>query len=366
MTRRTLLLIAALALVPALRVLPPAPAAQIAASRLPARLSGQEYFTLMTQLSESDGFFRSDNLVSNELFMQRIIPDLTRIVRPGRVYLGVGPEQNFTYIAAIKPAMAFIIDVRRGNLQLHLMYKALFELSTDRADFVSRLFSMKRPAGLDRKSSVQTIFGAYADPGLRSPEIYKQNVAAMRRLFMRKNGLGLSKEDLEGIEERYETFYTRGLDIQYEIAPGSAGSFPTYAELMTATDGSIARGFLATEENFAVVKDLHSRNLIVPVVGNFAGPKAIRAVGKYLKARNAPIGAFYVSNVEQYLGREGVLDEFCANVAALPLDDSSTFIRSERGGFPPRGGASLRGRSFGGNFRSDLHSMLEEIRACTR
>ena len=100
----------------------------------------------MTELSEADGFFRSDNLVSNELFMQRVIPDLTRIVKPGRVYLGVGPEQNFTYIAAIKPAMAFIIDVRRGNLQLHLMYKALFELSSDRADFVSRLFSLKRPA----------------------------------------------------------------------------------------------------------------------------------------------------------------------------------------------------------------------------
>ncbi len=75
--------------------------------------------------------------------MQRVVPDLTRTVKPGRVYMGVGPEQNFTYIAATRPAMAFIIDVRRGNLQLHLMYKALFELSTDRADFVSRLFSLR-------------------------------------------------------------------------------------------------------------------------------------------------------------------------------------------------------------------------------
>ena len=167
MTRRTLLLIAVLALAPALRVLPPVPAAQPPASRLAPRLSAPELVTLMTELSEADGFFRSDNLVSNELFMQRVIPALTRIVKPGRVYLGVGPEQNFTYIAAIKPAMAFIIDVRRGNLQLHLMYKALFELSADRADFVSRLFSLKRPAGLDRKSSVQSIFTAYTDPRLR-------------------------------------------------------------------------------------------------------------------------------------------------------------------------------------------------------
>ena len=290
MTRRILFLIAALALVPAVWVLPPAPSAsaQTSASRLPPRLSGQEFFTLMTELSEADGFFRSDNLVSNELFMQRVIPELTRTVKPGRVYLGVGPEQNFTYMAAIKPAMAFIIDVRRGNMQLHLMYKALFELSVDRADFVSRLFSMKRPSGLGGKSTVQNIFTAYADPRLRSLEIYKQNVSAMRRLYARKNGLGLSEEDLKGIEEIYQAFYTRGLDIHYEVTPGSAGSFPSYAELMVATDeASVSRSYLASEESFAVIKDLHSRNLIVPVIGNFAGPKAIRAVGKYLKARNA-------------------------------------------------------------------------------
>ena len=146
MTRRTLLLVAALALAPALWVSPPVPTAQPPAGRLAPRLSGPELFALTTELSEADGFFRSDNLVSNELFMQRVIPALTRIVKPGRVYLGVGPEQNFTYMAAIKPAMAFIIDVRRGNLQLHLLYKALFELSVDRVDFVSRLFSLKRPA----------------------------------------------------------------------------------------------------------------------------------------------------------------------------------------------------------------------------
>ena len=98
MNRRTLFLIGALAVLPALWVvptlwvLPPAPSAPTSTSRLPARLTGQEFFTLMTELSEADGYFRSDNLVSNELFMQRVIPDLARIVKPGRVYLGVGPE----------------------------------------------------------------------------------------------------------------------------------------------------------------------------------------------------------------------------------------------------------------------------------
>ena len=209
MTRRTLFLIGVLALVPALRMLPPPSSAQTSTGRLPPRLSNSELSTLMTELSEPDGFFRSDNLVSNELFMQRVIPDLTRIVKPGRVYLGVGPEQNFTYMAAIKPAMAFIIDIRRGNLQLHLMYKALFELSADRADFVSRLFSMKRPSGLSRTSSAQEIVAAYREPKLKSLELYKQNVSSIRRVLGSKGGLAVSEGRPERTSRRSTRPFTR-------------------------------------------------------------------------------------------------------------------------------------------------------------
>ena len=65
-----------------------------------------------------------------------MLPPLVQKARQNRVYVGVGPEQNFTYIVALKPKMAFIVDVRRGNFDFHLIYKALFELSADRADFV--------------------------------------------------------------------------------------------------------------------------------------------------------------------------------------------------------------------------------------
>ena len=371
-TRRTLLLIAfGLTLAPAAVMLPAQRGVTSPGDSLPQRLTGQEFLKLATELSEADGVFRSDNLVSNELYMQRVVPDLARSVTPGRVYMGVGPEQNFTYIAATRPAMAFIIDVRRGNMQLHLMYKALFELSTDRADFVSRLFALRRPPGLGRRSTAQEIFTAYRDPRLRSADLYKKHTADMRRFFSRKNNFGLPEEDLKAIEVLRDAFYTRGLDIHYEITPGSAGSFPTYADLMVATDGAgIARSFLATEENFANIKDLQTRNLIIPVVGNFAGPKAIRAVGKYVRAHGATVGAFYVSNVEQYLTREGGQDEFCASASTLPLDAFSTFIRSERGGFGPRSGAMPPrggfGGGFGGNFSSQLRNMLTELKNCTR
>ena len=304
-----------------------------AADTLPNRLSDRDYWKLVEDLSEPNGSFRSDNLLSNELQFQHVIPELARITQPGRAYLGVGPEQNFTYIAALRPSMAFIIDIRRGNLDLQLLYKALFELSSDRAQFVSLLFSKPRPAGLTTKSSASDIFAAYSTVE-SSERIYVENMSSIRNQLFTKHGFELSEEDLRGIEYVYHAFAMFGPDIKYSPVGLGAGTIqPTYAALMAATDqGGQARGFLSTEEAFAFLKDLQSRNLIVPVVGDFAGAKAIRAVGTYLKQKGALVSAFYLSNVEEYLRQNGVWLDFCANVSALPRDGTSTFIRSTRSG----------------------------------
>ena len=97
-----------------------------AAAALPARLTDRDFWRLSTEWSEPNGYFRSENLTSNELLFQHVITDLVARTRPGDVYLGVGPEQNYTYIAAVKPSMAVIFDIRRGNLDLQLMYNGLF------------------------------------------------------------------------------------------------------------------------------------------------------------------------------------------------------------------------------------------------
>ena len=96
---------------------------------------------MVNDLSEPGGYFHSDNFVSNELGFQYVIPDLLSTVGTGGVYVGVGPDQNFTYVAALKPRIAFIVDIRRQNMLQHLMYKALIEMSSDRAEFLARLFS---------------------------------------------------------------------------------------------------------------------------------------------------------------------------------------------------------------------------------
>jgi len=330
-------------------------AVPVAADALPARLSDQEFWKMVSDMSEPNGFFRSDNLLSNETAFQYVIPELLRTTRAGRIYMGVGPEQNFTYIAAMKPAMAFIVDVRRGNLDLQLAYKALFELSADRVEFVSRLFSKKRPDGLTPASRVEDIFASYAGVET-SQDLYAANLKAIDELLTVKHGFGLSADDLEGIEYAYHAFSRFGPEIQYSSTRNFGSSMqPTFAELMTATDErGVSRSFLASEENYAVLRDLETKNLLVPVVGNFAGPKAIRAVGQYLKEKGAVVSAFYLSNVEMYLRIDGIWNNFCGNVAALPLDATSTFIRSVRN--------FGRVRTMG--LASELGAMASEVEAC--
>src|SRR2546427_12176095 len=108
---------------------------------------------MIDEFSEPGGLFRSDNFVSNETTYQEVIPELKKHSSPTGVYLGVGPDQNFTYITALRPRMAFIVDIRRQNMIHHLLFKAMVEMSDDRADFLSRLFSRPRPAGLDKSST---------------------------------------------------------------------------------------------------------------------------------------------------------------------------------------------------------------------
>jgi hypothetical protein len=306
-----------------------------AAQSLPDRLTDQEFWRLSTELSEPNGYFQSDNLVSNERPFQRVVPELQKQKGHG-AYLGVAPDQNFTYIVALEPKIAFIVDIRRGNLHEHLMYKALLEISADRADFYARLFSRKRPDGLGPMSSAREIVAAFANVPQRDV-LYKANLKAVEDHLTRKHGFALGPDDLKGLEHVYEQFYTFGPGVTYRSNSGRGGSgrglgpgnMPGYADLQTETDlEGHNRGYLANEENFRTLRNFEMKNLVVPVVGDFAGPKALRGVGQYLLDHGATVTAFYVSNVEQYLFQSNAWQGFYRNVSMLPLDDSSLFIRS--------------------------------------
>jgi len=291
-------------------------------------LSNAEFWRLVQELSEPDGFFDSDNLLSNETTFQSVVPRLAKTVPPGAAYLGVGPEQNFTYIIAVQPGIAFVLDIRRGNLHEHLMYKALFEMAADRAEFLSLLFARPRPPNVGSQTRVADLLEAFA--AVQPDEaLYRRTLTAIGRRLREDHQFTLTAGDRAGIEYVYQAFRTAGPSLSYNSSRPQRSRYPTYAELQRETDNEgRPRGYLASEANFRTIKQFEERNLLVPLVGDFAGPKTLRAVGRYLAQHGAPVGAFYTSNVENYLFQNGVWDRFAANVAALPMNASSTFIRA--------------------------------------
>ncbi len=334
-----------------------------AADTLPTQLSDEQLWSMVARsgFSEDCGNFRSENYLSNEMSFQNVVAPLKAAAKGGAVYMGVGPEQNFTYIVALQPKMAFIVDVRCGNMREHMMYKAIFEMSDNRADFLSRLFSRKRPAGLTEKSTTEELFAAFLKvPSDRA--LFEKNLMDIENTLVKTHKFGLSADDLDGIDTIYGVFFQYGPGINYSARPigfgggGGNGGMPNYVDLMTATDQQgrnavgMNRSFLGSEENYKFIREMEKKNLLVPLVGNFAGPKAIRSVGKYLKEHDAIVSAFYLSNVEQYLFMDGIADNFFENVKTLPVDATSTFLRSGR----PGGG-------FGGGFGGGLESMLSSI-----
>jgi len=309
----------------------PAPR-EIIRKELPERISDSEFWSLISEFSEPGGYFRSDNFVSNESAFQHVIPALKRQIKPGGVYLGVGPEQNFTYVAALRPQVAFIVDIRRQNMLLHLMYKSLFELSDNRAEFVSKLFARQLVRDVPKTASAEELFTAFADHS--DPRLAQQTLEAILEHLRNRHRFDLSVDDSTSVEYVYNAFVSGGPEIRYSYPNQYAWRrFPSYSELMLETDGTTenggeSRSYLASEENFQAIKAMESENRIIPLVGDFAGEKALRSVGRYVRDRGASVSAFYTSNVEFYLFQTEDWRKFLNTVSDLPVNNDSTMIRS--------------------------------------
>jgi hypothetical protein len=322
------------------------------AQRVPTRLADSTFWRLMNEYSEPWGTFRSENFVSNETALQWVIPKLARRVSPGGVYIGVAPDQNFTLVTALRPSIAFIVDIRHQNAVEHLMYKALIESSMDRADFLAKLFARAPLTGVDSTSTAAQLFEALARQRTDSAR-YRANLRAIITRLTDVHRFALSDSERVSLGCVYGAFFTQGPDLTYGYAsecnnpgpygyaPGGTagmrrGGFrgPTYQAMLTETDSvGVNWSYLGSEKAFRALKDMEERNLIVPITGDFAGPKALRMVGQWARAHRATVTTFYISNVEQYLFEQG--DEakrFFENVATLPVDSTSMFVRSFQGG----------------------------------
>lgn len=299
----------------------------VAAAPAAISVSRAEFAQHVESLSEPEGYFDTDNFISNETSYLHVVPELKRVVKPGNVYLGVGPDQNFPYIAHTQPALAIVVDIRRQNMLQHLLYKALFELNASRAEFLAMLLS-REPVKIAPRASLQEVLTAVR----RSPASetrYQANRAAIRKKIS-EFGVRLNGEDFRKIDYVHRTFYEEGLDLRFSsIGRNNAGNYPTFQSLLLQTDKSgKAQGYLASEELFLWMKRFETENRLIPIVGDFAGPKAFKAVGAFLRRSNLQVSTFYTSNVEFYLVQNDEWRDYIDNVRALPVTADAVFIRA--------------------------------------
>ena len=311
--------------------------ASSAAIRPQQALSDADFAALIERISEPGGYFDTDNLISNEAGYLKVIDALARTGIEGGAYVGVGPDQNFSYIAQARPDIVFITDVRRDNLLQHLLLKALIERAPTRVAFLAGLHGRvpPEPATSWRDRSIDDIVdyidGLPADAaGL---DALQQEIGAAIRSF----GVPLTDEDLATIERFHVSFVRAGLGLRFtSYGRASQPYYPTYRQLVLETDidGDQA-SYLSSAEAYEVVRRLQLANKIIPVVGDLAGGHALREMGVVMREMGVELEAFYTSNVEFYLWRARTFDEWEANFASMPLADDAVIIRSY---FPNAGG----------------------------
>jgi len=299
-------------------------------AQAPDSLSASEFAALSARVSEPSGFFDTDNLVSNEDSYLHAITGFQKHGVSGGAYVGVGPDQNFSYIASLQPRIAFIVDIRRDNLLEHLLFKALFARSQNRVEYLCLLFGKPIPGdtagwgGKRLEELLDHVSHQPADP--RASE----RARGVVRAALRAAGFPLSAPDLATIGRFHSTFIASGPGLKLtSFGRPERADYPDYRRLLLERDlNGKPANYLATESGFRLVKSLEDRNLVIPVVGDFAGPRALAAIGDYLSGRGVRVSVFYTSNVEQYLFRGATFAQFTANVAHLPRDRSSVIVRS--------------------------------------
>ena len=281
---------------------------------------------LVEALSEPGGYFDTDNLISNESSYLHVMGELERRGVRGGVYLGVGPGQNFSYMAAIRPELAFLVDVRRDNLLQHLWYKALFERSGTRLDYLCLMVGRACGGASETLELEAVVRRVDAAPPVDTLDALIAAVAA----HAADAGVALTAGDRSAIRSIHRRFARAGLDLRFNTHGRTPRpDYPTLRRLILERDrAGDPAGYLVAENDYRYLRALQEANRVVPVVGDLAGDHAIRAIGREVERRGREVSAFYVSNVEFYLFGEGTFSRWIANLASLPLADRSVVIRS--------------------------------------
>jgi hypothetical protein len=305
-------------------LLPSASPAQAAVGR-----ADTTFAALVAKLSEPGGYFDSDNLISNETSYLHVMTRLEQMGVRGGAYIGVGPDQNYSYIAAIRPVVAYMMDIRRDNALQHLLFKALFARSRTRVEFLSRWLGRRVPADIDawRARPILDLLAWVDSTALDAAAAERERRETLR--VVETYGVPLDQRDRETILRFHAEFMREGLSLRFSSFNRGGAGYPTLRRLLLERDQAGAmRAYLVREADWQYVREMHATGRIVPVVGDLAGPTALAAIGRDVRERGLQVTALYTSNAEMYVWRDGGFPSFAATVLRLPAAPNGVIIRS--------------------------------------
>ncbi|MFO0909491.1 MAG: hypothetical protein U0794_14245 [Isosphaeraceae bacterium] len=296
-----------------------APALDLASLLFPHR--DETFARLVDRLSEPTRAPHGDNFLSNEDSYPRVAAELAARSAPVDVYLGVGPDQNFTLLAHARPSLALIVDYRRRNLLVHALHRALFQLGPTRVSYLQRLMA-RSPATLSPDPTATELVVHFSAASFEADRL-RQCVDDVARVL---KPAGVLRED------EWPELAT----IQSRLAgPGMMARFlalnlyPTFSRLITTTDRQGAPAhLLASEPLYQVVRGLQMTDRIIPIVADFAGDVALPRIADWLRSRGLRVGVLYISDVEFFLLRGGRWNSYVANLARLPWREGAVIVRT--------------------------------------
>lgn len=302
----------------------------------PDLLEREAFVELIRRLSDPpSGPASADNLMTNEDSIASVMDQAGREVPRDTVYLGVGPDQNFSLIAATRPDSAFILDFRKKNQLLHFLHRALLHVSNDQVEYLAHFWarSFIKCATAPINANRREISAGELICGFKNTDFQKQlfeNAQAKVSEQIRLLNY-VSADELTEIRRIHARLAGAGLQARFLALK----MYPQMQSLVQALTRSGKPGhWLGSDQHFQTIRELQTKNRIIPIVADWAdSPKntqssAFQRLSDWLISNQKQVGCIYISDVEFFLMRTSIFDKYIENLGQLPIHEEARIIRT--------------------------------------
>lgn len=290
---------------------------------------GPPFFELLKWLDEPPtGPSSADNLMTNEDSLASVMDQIRSESPPGTVFLGVGPDQNYTFIATARPIEAYLLDYRKKNQLLHLMHLALIAKSPNRIDYLENYWARRVKVGLisppndDHSKTTEKLLLLFRRSEL-DQQFLAQNIGDVMSELL--NSQFLDANEIEEVGRIQKRLAGPGPEARFLALK----MYPTIASLISMKTRAGKPGhWLAGDDYYQEVRELCFQQKIYPVVGDWSGQLCLKKLAAHLNSTEKKVGLVYISDVEFFLLRGNRFSHYIENLARLPLHDEVRIVRT--------------------------------------